>query len=119
MTINDYGGDKNGHWKQCRYCFGYVQLQIDGQPTGNVMQHGNGCPVARLEALQAKYKALEQAAQIEHAQLAACARERDEVQVRTRIANIIWSKFTEIGGGKCYITSNLDDLAQEIVEALR
>jgi hypothetical protein len=34
------------------------------------------------------------------------------------LRSLLWSRFTEIGGGRCYIKANLDDLAVEILRAI-
>lgn len=44
-----YNHDGDGYWQQCRYCDAYVRLRLDGEPTGNTIQHTRPCPVEELE----------------------------------------------------------------------
>lgn len=39
-------------------------------------------------------------------------------QLRNVLGRVLWSKVTEVGGGKCYLQTNLDDLTDEIAAAL-
>jgi hypothetical protein len=44
--------------------------------------------------------------------------DQTQARIRALVAKILWSKVTEIGGGKCYLQTNLDDVAAELADAL-
>lgn len=73
----------------------------------------------RTEVERLKRIGLNQYGEVPALETVRYAKETVEERLREVLTKVFWSKVTEIGGGKCYLQTNLDDIVEAIILALR